>query len=198
MRYGQIRNYDVSNGPGIRTSIFVTGCTHRCKGCFNELYMDFAYGELWTDAQTGLVLQYLQDPAISGLSVLGGEPMQNTAGLIPLLEQVRSQIKSFDKRDSDAHDPAQPTAAQKTIWLYSGYTFEEIMQDPEKVRLLSLCDVLVDGRFIEELKNLRLKFRGSENQRILDAAASLAANAAILMPGYELDPRHTITHGLAV
>lgn len=177
MRYGQIRNYDIANGPGIRISIFVTGCTHRCKGCFNELYMDFNYGNLWTDVQTDLIVKCLDDISISGLTVLGGEPMQNTDGLIPVLTKIRESIGRTEK---------------KTIWIYSGYTFEEIMRDEQKVRLLSLCDVLVDGRFVEELKNPRLKFRGSENQRVIDIPESLRTGSAVLLPGYELEAGHKI------
>lgn len=177
MRYGQIRNYDIANGPGIRTTIFVTGCTHRCKGCFNELYMDFNYGNLWTDTQTELIIKCLKDPSISGLTVLGGEPMQNAEGLIPVLTKVRESIGR---------------GSEKTIWLYSGYTFEEILADEKKVSLLSLCDVLVDGRFVEELKNPRLKFRGSENQRVINVGESLKIGDVVLMPGYELNPEHKI------
>lgn len=177
MRYGQIRNYDIANGPGIRTTIFVTGCTHRCKGCFNELYMDFNYGTPWTEVQTELILKCLKDPSISGLTVLGGEPMQNAEGLIPVLTKVRESIGR---------------GSEKTIWLYSGYTFEEILADEKKVSLLSLCDVLVDGRFVEELKNPRLKFRGSENQRVINVGESLKIGDVVLMPGYELNPEHKI------
>lgn len=177
MRYGQIRNYDIANGPGIRTTMFVTGCTHRCKGCFNELYMDFNYGNLWTDTQTELIIKCLKDPSISGLTVLGGEPMQNAEGLIPVLTKVRESIGR---------------GSEKTIWLYSGYTFEEILADEKKVSLLSLCDVLVDGRFVEELKNPRLKFRGSENQRVINVGESLKIGDVVLMPGYELNPEHKI------
>lgn len=191
MRYGQIRNYDIANGPGIRTTIFVTGCTHRCKGCFNELYMDFNYGTPWTEVQTELILKCLKDPSISGLTVLGGEPMQNVEGLMPVLTKVRESI-GRDEEKPRTPSTKSPRKERKTIWLYSGYTFEEILADEEKVRLLSLCDVLVDGRFVEELKNPRLKFRGSENQRVINVEESLKTGEVVLMPGYELNPEHRI------
>lgn len=162
MRYGQIRQYDVSNGEGIRTSVFVTGCTHACKNCFNEEYQDFSAGEVWGEAQTELVVRYLDDPCVAGLTLLGGEPFQNTKELLPIVRTLRSRVS-------------------KSIWIYSGYTFEELLQDEEKVQLLSLCDVLVDGRFVEEKKDLTLKFRGSSNQRILDVKQSLKTGRAVLL-----------------
>lgn len=195
MRYGQIRNYDIANGPGIRTSIFVTGCTHHCKGCFNELYMDFDYGNLWTDVQTGLLVKCMEDTNISGLTVLGGEPMQNIDGLMEVLPKVREAIDSLAEKQaakSALPNATKKPARKKTIWLYSGYTFEEILLDENKVKLLSFCDVLVDGRFVEELRNIRLKFRGSENQRILDVPASLKERRPVLLPGYELPPRYSV------
>ncbi len=167
MKYGQIRKYDISNGPGIRTSVFVTGCTHKCKGCFNELYMDFDYGSDWTEVQTNLVSKCMQEKEIAGLSLLGGEPFQNTAPLIPIVRKIREELPP-----------------DKTIWVYSGYTFEQLMADELKVELLELCDVLVDGKFVLELKNPRLKFRGSANQRILDIRQSLAAKQPVLIPEY--------------
>lgn len=171
MRYGQIRKYDIANGPGIRTSIFVTGCTHNCKGCFNALYMDFEYGDLWTDEQTSLIAKCLAEPMIAGLSILGGEPFQNAVALTEILTQLR-------EKQSKSGAPLKP------IWIYSGYTFEEILQDEARTSLLKLCDVLVDGRFVESLKNIRLKFRGSENQRILDIKESLKTGKPSLIPEY--------------
>lgn len=162
MRYGQIRQYDVANGEGIRTSVFVTGCTHACKNCFNEKYQDFSAGELWGEAQTELVVQYLNDPCVAGLTLLGGEPFQNTKDLLPVVRTIRSRVS-------------------KSIWVYSGYTFEELLQDEEKIELLSLCDVLVDGRFVEEKKDLTLKFRGSSNQRLIDVKQSLREGKPVLL-----------------
>lgn len=162
MRFGQIRRYDVANGPGIRTSIFVTGCTHRCPDCFNGEYQDFSAGEIWTDENTRKVIDYLSLPEVEGLTVLGGEPFQNTDGLISLLEKIKKEVN-------------------KSIWIYSGYTFEELMDDPVKEKLLKKCDVLVDGPFVAELKDLKLKFRGSSNQRIIDIKKSIATGNVVTM-----------------
>ncbi len=162
MRYGQIRRYDIANGEGIRASIFVTGCTHKCPNCFNEEYQDFQAGQEWTDTQTQEIIDYVSDPNVSGLTLLGGEPMQNVEGLRSVVRAVRA---------------AQPT---KTIWVYSGYTWEEILADENRLSLLRLCDVLVDGRFIDALRDPALRFRGSSNQRVIDIAKSLLAGEVIL------------------
>lgn len=154
MRYGQIREFDVANGPGIRVSIFVTGCSHNCYNCFNKEYQDFNYGNVWTDETTEVLLSYLKKDQIKGLSILGGEPMENAKELSPIIDIVRKNI-------------------DKSIWLWSGYTFEEIIKDEDMKNLLEKVDILVDGKFIERLKNLKLKFRGSSNQRIIDVKKSL-------------------------
>ena len=160
MRYGQIRKYDIANGEGIRTSIFVTGCSHKCPGCFNGDYQDFSHGSLWTDDETSLVIAHLKDPSVSGLTLLGGEPMQNLA-LTSIVRQIKKEV-------------------DKNIWIYSGYTFEEIIIDKKKLDLLKECDVLVDGLFVEELKDLKLAFRGSSNQRVIDIKKSLEAKRPVL------------------
>ena len=162
MRYAQIRKYDVANGPGIRTSLFVTGCTHRCPYCFNAEYQDFNFGELWTEKQTEEIIEYLNDDVVTGLTLLGGEPFQNSSELTNVLKEVKKHV-------------------EKSIWAYSGYTFEQIMSDDEKKELLMLCDVLVDGLYIEKLKDLRLKFRGSSNQRIIDVKKSMDEGKIILV-----------------
>lgn len=161
LHYAQLRRYDVANGEGIRTSLFVTGCTLRCPDCFNVLYQDPNYGTEWSDETTREVIRYLQDPNVAGLTILGGEPMQNLE-LIPVVQTIREAIPP-----------------DKTIWIYSGYTFEQIIRTPERRVLLALCDVLVDGRFVAALKDLRLRFRGSSNQRILAIAPSLEAGRPI-------------------
>ncbi len=162
MRYGQMRKYDIANGVGIRSTLFVTGCTHHCYNCFNEEYQDFQAGKEWTAEEEGELLSYLRDPRVTGLTVLGGEPFQNTNGLIPLLKKVREEIK-------------------KSIWIYSGYTWEEIQEDEKRKELLQLADVLVDGRFVDALKDPMLRFRGSSNQRVINVPASLAAGQIILL-----------------
>lgn len=160
MKYAQIRKYDIANGEGIRSTIFVTGCTHGCKGCFNREYWDFTYGKEWDNDATNTVISYLKEPVVSGLTLLGGEPMQNLE-LTKVLRDIKKEVN-------------------KNIWIYSGYTYEQIIKDPKKLELLKECDILVDGLFIEELKNLKLKFRGSENQRIIDIKKSLETNNIIL------------------
>lgn len=162
MRYGQIREYDIANGEGIRTSVFVTGCTHHCFNCFNEEYQNFQAGEEWTDRETDLVVRYVSNPTCSGLTLLGGEPFQNVDGLIPVVKAVRA------------------AAPHKKIWVYSGYTFEEILGCPNKKTLLNQCDVLVDGKFVDELRDPALQFRGSSNQRIIDIQKSLQEKKVIL------------------
>ncbi|MBU5669338.1 anaerobic ribonucleoside-triphosphate reductase activating protein [Peptoniphilus sp. MSJ-1] len=160
MRYAQIRRYDVANGPGIRTTFFVTGCRHNCYNCFNKEYQDFNFGEIWTDKETREVIDYLKLDEVKGLTVLGGEPFQNEIDLFKILKDIKKE-------------------SNKDIWIYSGYTFEEILKDENKKNLLELVDVLVDGRFVEALKDLKLKFRGSSNQRIIDIQKSLNENKIV-------------------
>ncbi|MFM1524326.1 MULTISPECIES: anaerobic ribonucleoside-triphosphate reductase activating protein [Helcococcus] len=151
--YGQIRKYDVANGFGIRVTIFCTGCTHKCPGCFNELYQDPNYGNKWTEKETDLVLEYMKDPAVKGLTLLGGEPFQNT-WLTEIIRRV--------KKETGKH-----------IWAYSGYIYEKLIEDPDRLEMLKECDILVDGPFKQELRDLRLKFRGSSNQRVIDVQETL-------------------------
>ena len=161
MNYANIKRTDVANGPGIRVSLFVSGCTHGCRGCFNKEAWDFHYGEEYTALVEEEILRLLAPGYIRGLSVLGGEPMepQNREAVLGLLRKVRQRYP------------------QKDIWCYTGYDYEKDIlswaQQQEAVReLLSLIDVLVDGEFVEERKNLRLAFRGSENQRLIDVKES--------------------------
>lgn len=171
MKYGQIYYTDIANGPGCRTSLFVSGCTHHCKGCFNEETWDFSFGHEYTKEVENQVLESVKPSYISGLTVLGGEPMEpeNQRTLISLYRRVREKV---------------PHA---TIWIYSGYTWEELT-DKENRRchcevtdeILSLTDVLVDGEFVEDLKDISLHFRGSSNQRLIDVQASLEAGTPVL------------------
>ncbi len=161
MNFAQIRKYDVANGPGIRTTIFVTGCTHKCPNCFNEEYQDFNFGNPWTRKETDEVIEDLKLDEVKGLTVLGGEPFQNEVDLLQVLRDIKKEV-------------------QKEIWIFSGYTYEEILKDEDKKKLLEECDVLVDGRFVEALKDLSLRFRGSSNQRIIDIKKSLEANEVVL------------------
>ena len=168
MNYASIRTCDVANGEGVRVTLFVSGCTHRCKGCFNPDQWDFAYGEPFTREVEDGLLESLAPDFISGLSVLGGEPMEpeNQRTLLPFLRRVRERF-----------------GTGKTIWVYTGCVLEELIPGsrdrndapPLSPRwrteatdeLLSLVDVLVDGPFVEELKDISLQFRGSSNQRII-------------------------------
>lgn len=163
MRYGQIREFDIANGPGIRSSIFVTGCTRNCENCFNKEYQDFNFGNIWGEKETGLLIRYLQNTVNNGLTVLGGEPFENTAELIEILREIR--------KNSD-----------KSIWIYSGFTYDYLMKNEKNRELLSLCDVLVDGPFIESKKDLTLQFRGSSNQRIIDLNKTRKEKGIILWP----------------
>ena len=161
MNFAQIRKYDVANGPGIRTTIFVTGCTHKCPNCFNEEYQDFDFGDPWTQRETDEVIEDLKLDEVKGLTILGGEPFQNEVDLLQVLRDIKKEV-------------------QKDIWIFSGYTYEEILKDQDKKKLLEECDVLVDGRFVEALKDLSLRFRGSSNQRIIDVQKSLESNEVVL------------------
>lgn len=172
MYYGQIFDCDVANGPGFRATLFVSGCTHHCKGCFNRETWDFKYGQPFDEAAQSRVLNLLSNPHIAGLTLLGGEPMEpaNQRALLPLLRRVKAEMP------------------EKTIWAYSGYTYEELEQPPCRCdatqEVLESLDVLVDGPFIEERRDITLQFRGSDNQRILDVPASLKAGRPICMAGF--------------
>lgn len=172
MNYSKIKWYDISNGPGVRTSLFVSGCTHHCKGCFNKVTWDFNYGEKWTKKIEDEFIEHLKKPEIKGLNILGGEPLQQDKTLLKLLKRVKDEVK-------------------KTIWLWTGYTIEEILQSNDKLKIFIIeqCDVLIEGRFIESKKNLNLKYRGSSNQRVIDIKESLrcsglACGYSILMSEY--------------
>ena len=147
MNYGIIRKVDVANGLGVRVSLFVSGCRNHCKGCFNSETWDFRYGKPFTEETENEIIEALRPSWIQGLSILGGDPFEpeNERELIPFLRRVRKELP------------------EKDIWIYSGYTFEEL----EGRELLRYADVLVDGPFIEDMKDAGLAFRGSRNQRII-------------------------------
>lgn len=165
MNYAQIRKYDTANGRGIRTSVFFSGCTHNCYNCFNKEYQNFQFGEKFREEQIEKIISYLKEDYISGLTLLGGEPLQQDKDMmVHFLQKVREKMD-----------------INKDIWIYSGYTFEEILACPYKKDMLSYADVLVDGRFMERYKDLTLKFRGSSNQRILDVKKSLEKEEAVFI-----------------
>lgn len=165
MNYAQIRKYDIANGPGVRTTIFLTGCTLNCKNCFNKEYQNFHFGKVFDEKAFEEVMDCLSDSNISGLSVLGGEPFDNLVGLKEFITKVRAN-------------------SEKDIWIYSGYTFEELLEKDGAMDVLKNIDVLVDGRFVEDLKDLKLKFRGSSNQRIIDMKRTLEEDEILLMDKY--------------
>ena len=170
MNYATVKFNDIANGEGIRTSLFVSGCKHYCKGCFNSEAWDFNYGKPFDDEIKEKILKSLDSEWCDGLSLLGGEPfeVENQKGLLPFLQEVKKR---------------QPS---KKIWCYTGFTLEELLGESRAkteytLKMLSLIDVLVDGKFIEEQKNIMLVFRGSQNQRIIDVPRTLNENKIILL-----------------
>lgn len=169
MHYGEIKNCDIANGIGVRVSLFVSGCTNRCEGCFQPQTWAFDYGSPFTAETEEQLLAMLAPDYIDGLTLLGGEPFEpdNQRTLLPFLRRVRERYP------------------QKTVWAFSGFTFEEMKTDGSHPRceatdeLLSLLDVLVDGRFILAQKDISLRFRGSRNQRLLDMPATLKAGVPV-------------------
>ncbi|MBR1930586.1 MAG: anaerobic ribonucleoside-triphosphate reductase activating protein [Lachnospiraceae bacterium] len=171
MYYASIKKTDVANGPGVRVSLFVSGCSHGCKGCFNREAWDYQYGQEFTEETVREILEALSPSYIRGLSLLGGEPLdaRNRTVVTRLVKKVRQQFP------------------EKDIWCYTGYTYESdlcqwIAEGDEDMReLLPLLDVLVDGEFVEAWKDLRLKFRGSKNQRLIDVKQTLEEKKVVLM-----------------
>ena len=160
MKYAKIKKTDVANGPGVRVSIFVSGCHHHCEGCFNSEAWDFNYGNDFTEDTIQEIIEAMNHDYITGLSLLGGEPFE----LIPLLKKVKEVYPD------------------KTIWAYSGFLYDELkeMDYPETKEILSLIDVLVDGKFVESLKDPNLYFRGSSNQRVIDMKKTLKSKKIVL------------------
>ena len=162
MYYGEIKNCDIANGEGVRVSLFVSGCTNHCENCFQPQTWAFDYGQPFTSETEGQVLELLRPEYINGLTLLGGEPFEpeNQRALLPFVRRVRALYP------------------QKTVWSYTGFTYEELRREGSYPRceatdeLLSLLDVLVDGRYVEELKDISLRFRGSSNQRLIDLNAT--------------------------
>lgn len=171
MKYGQIYFNDIANGTGCRTSLFVSGCTHHCEGCFNSSTWDFNFGEEFTKENEDEIIESLRPKYINGLTILGGEPMEivNQKGIKPLLKRIKDELPD------------------KTIWIYSGYTFEELIDSSNKrchgadtKEILEMIDVLVDGEFVLSKKDITLRFRGSSNQRVIDIKKTLKEGKVIL------------------
>ena len=162
MYFSEIKECDIANGPGVRVTVFVSGCTHHCNGCFNEMTWDFQYDREFTKEDMEKIIKLLEPSYIAGLTLLGGEPMEyvNQQGLLPLLRRVKEQYPD------------------KTIWCYTGYLYDRDILDnfcgkwEETRELLSYLDVIVDGEFVEAQKDISLRFRGSSNQRIIDVKKS--------------------------
>ena len=163
MNYGEIKNYDIANGEGVRVSLFVSGCTHHCKNCFNPETWSFEYGKPFTKETEDYIIECLSPDYIDGLSLLGGEPFepQNQEVLLPFLRKVKNELPN------------------KNIWCYTGYLFDRELLSESRARceftneMLSLSDVLVDGEFVQAMHDISLAFRGSSNQRIIDVQKSL-------------------------
>ena len=175
MHYATIKNCDIANGPGVRVSLFVSGCTHRCPGCFNEIAWDFDYGEEFNQGTIDSILKMLKPDHVRGLTLLGGEPFepQNQPDIVKLLRQVKE------------------TYPNKSIWAFSGYLFDKDILSgrlgPWEItrEYLSYLDVLVDGPFIMAKKDLSLRFRGSSNQRLIDVPASLKEDRIVLWEDWQ-------------
>lgn len=170
MNYGAIKKFDIADGPGVRVSLFVSGCTHHCRECFQPETWNFDYGQPFTEETEQELFEALDKEYICGLTLLGGEPFepQNQRVLVPFLRRVKERFP------------------EKSIWSYTGYTLETDLLSPSRTRcevtdeMLSMLDVLVDGEFVLEKKNIRLRFRGSENQRLIDLKKTLATGNTVL------------------
>lgn len=167
MNYAALKKFDIANGPGVRVSLFVSGCRHRCKNCFNSEAWDFSYGNPFTSDVENEILTELGKDYIMGLSLLGGEPFEpeNRAALTDLLEKAKQKYP------------------EKQVWCYTGFQFEELLKQETAKKMLKYIDVLVDGKFVEELKSADLIFRGSSNQRIIDVKKSLEAGSVVWLEG---------------
>lgn len=177
MNYATIKNCDIANGPGVRVSLFVSGCTHHCKGCFNQEAWDFHFGKPFTQETIGRILAMLAPGYIGGLTLLGGEPFEpeNQGPIVELLRQVKA------------------TYPEKSVWAFSGYLFDRDilpgkLGDPAITReYLGYLDVLVDGPFVEAKKDLALRFRGSSNQRLIDVPKTLKEGKIVLWEDWQGD-----------
>lgn len=173
--YAKINKCDIANGPGVRVSVFFSGCEHYCKGCFNAEAWDFKCGKPFTDDTIIEIINSMKPSYIKGITVLGGEPMhpKNVYSLLDLLKSVKEKYP------------------EKSIWVYTGYTYEELARMDSNVYIfvLGLIDVLVDGRFEEELKDITLRFRGSSNQRLIDMKSTLDKGEIILWSDWQHDKK---------
>ena len=184
MNYGAIKRFDVANGEGVRTTLFVSGCRNRCKNCFQPETWDFNYGNPFTEREREEIFATMATSSVRGITILGGEPMEpeNQKGILPLLREFKARFP------------------EKNVWLYTGNLYEELTsgvgmhpkctEDTEE--LLSYVDILVDGRFIEEEKDIGLRFRGSRNQRIIDMNKTRLEGKIVIWDGVALDKHYNV------
>ena len=163
MKYAKIRKYDISNAPGVCTTLFVSGCTHNCEGCFNKEQQDFNYGNDFTKEIEDEFIELAKNKQVKGINILGGEPMQQLMDdtLLNLLRRIKSETN-------------------KPIWLWSGYKFEEIISNSKRLELLKEVEVLIDGKFELDKKDIMLRYKGSKNQRVIDVQKSLEQQMIVL------------------
>lgn len=173
MNYAAIKKFDIANGPGVRVSLFVSGCRHQCKNCFNSEAWDFLYGDEFTDDTLNELLDAISKDYIEGFSLLGGEPFEpeNQDGVLKILKTIKQKFP------------------KKTVWCYTGFLYDtqllrgKVGNGDTVKEILKYIDVLVDGKFVEELKSLDLLFRGSSNQRIIDVKKSLETHETVWLEG---------------
>lgn len=164
MNYAKIKHFDIANGDGVRTSLFVSGCQFHCEDCFNSETWDYNYGNLYTKETENHILSTLQDRYIDGLSILGGDPLWQDEDGIAQLTKLVEQVKSIGK----------------TVWIWSGFTWEQLSSlSSSKQNLIKLCDVMIDGLYNKTLRDLRLKWRGSSNQRVINIQQSIKEGKVI-------------------
>lgn len=186
MRYAQIRNMDISNGEGIGVALFVQGCHFHCKDCFNQETWDFNGGKEWGDKTEDEFVELIKRPYIKRVSILGGEPLadENLDDVLHLVQRIKNEFYNttvYSDTECENHNILNENLQQmrvlfknnKTVWLYTGYTFEQCLLDEKRNNILKYIDVMVDGRFENDKKDLSLKFRGSSNQRVIDVQKSL-------------------------
>ena len=192
MRYAQIRNMDISNGEGIGVALFVQGCHFHCKDCFNQETWDFNGGKEWTNETEDEFVELIKRPYIKRVSILGGEPLadENLDGVLHLVQRIKNEFYNttiYSDTECENHNILNENLQQmrvlfknnKTVWLYTGYTFEQCLLDEKRNNILKYIDVMVDGRFENDKKDLSLKFRGSSNQRVIDVQKSLETRGIV-------------------
>lgn len=164
MNYSEIRKLDVTNGPGVRTTLFVSGCTNNCEGCFNKDLQNFAFGNRWSTEISDKFIEYVNSPNVKGVNILGGEPMEQTMDrdLVDLLRRIRDETG-------------------KVIWLWSGFIYEDILKDELKKEILNFVDVIIDGKFELSNRNISLMYRGSCNQRVIDVKESIKKGKVVMI-----------------